>query len=30
MTTKAVRGRSEASSTCYTLNFTTDDEVFRL
>ena len=29
-TTKQVRGRSTASSTCWTLNFTTDDEVFRL
>ncbi len=27
---KRVAGRSEASSTCYTLTFTTDDEVFRL
>jgi replicative DNA helicase len=27
---KRVPGRSEASSTCYTLTFTTDDEVFRL
>ncbi|MGY1712342.1 replicative DNA helicase [Geodermatophilus sp. SYSU D00758] len=30
MTRKPVRGRSEASSTCYTLTFSTDDEVFRL
>jgi replicative DNA helicase len=30
MTTKPVEGRSEASSTCYTLTFSTDDEVFRL
>uniref|UniRef100_UPI002FCD7273 replicative DNA helicase n=1 Tax=Geodermatophilus chilensis TaxID=2035835 RepID=UPI002FCD7273 len=30
MTRKRVRGRSEASSTCYTLTFSTDDEVFRL
>jgi replicative DNA helicase len=30
VTTKRVRGRSEASSTAYTLNFTTDDDVFRL
>ncbi|MGY1694156.1 replicative DNA helicase [Geodermatophilus sp. SYSU D00814] len=30
MSTKRVRGRSEASSTCYTLTFSTDDEVFRL
>ncbi|GHS85654.1 hypothetical protein AGMMS50218_03680 [Actinomycetota bacterium] len=28
--TKQVRGRSEASSTAYTLTFTTDDEVFAL
>ncbi|MGV0625199.1 replicative DNA helicase [Mycolicibacter minnesotensis] len=28
--TKRVRGRTEASSTAYTLNFTTDDEVFAL
>jgi replicative DNA helicase len=27
---KRVPGRSEASSTCFTLTFTTDDEVFRL
>ncbi len=27
---KRVRGRSEASSTAYTLNFTTDDDVFHL
>ncbi len=30
VTTKRVRGRSEASSTAYTLTFTTDDDVFRL
>src|SRR4051794_34066689 len=30
MSTKRVRGRTEASSTCYTLTFSTDDEVFRL
>lgn len=30
MSTRRVAGRSEASSTCYTLTFTTDDEVFRL
>ncbi|MGY1740486.1 MULTISPECIES: replicative DNA helicase [unclassified Blastococcus] len=30
MTTKRVKGRSEESSTCYTLTFSTDDEVFRL
>ena len=30
MSTKRVPGRTEASSTCYTLTFTTDDEVFRL
>jgi len=30
MTRKQVKGRSEASSTCYTLTFSTDDEVFRL
>jgi replicative DNA helicase len=30
MSTKRVRGRSEESSTCFTLTFTTDDEVFRL
>ena len=29
-TTKAVRGRSENSSTAYTLNFSTEDSVFRL
>ncbi|NVN49361.1 replicative DNA helicase [Mycolicibacterium hippocampi] len=29
-TTKRVRGRSEATSTAYTLNFTTDDVVFGL
>jgi replicative DNA helicase len=28
--TKRVKGRSEASSTCYVVTFTTDDEVFRL
>jgi replicative DNA helicase len=30
MNTKRVKGRSEASSTCYMVNFTTPDEVFRL
>ncbi|SNS79959.1 replicative DNA helicase [Geodermatophilus saharensis] len=30
MSTRRVRGRNEASSTCYTLTFSTDDEVFRL
>ena len=30
MTTKRVPGRSEGSSTCFTLTFSTDDEVFRL
>jgi replicative DNA helicase len=30
MTTKRVKGRSEGSSTCYMVNFTTPDEVFRL
>jgi replicative DNA helicase len=30
MTTKRVNGRSAASSTCYMVNFTTTDEVFRL
>jgi replicative DNA helicase len=30
MTSKRVRGRTEASSTCYVLTFTTPDEVFRL
>jgi replicative DNA helicase len=30
MSTKRVSGRTEESSTCYTLTFTTDDEVFRL
>jgi replicative DNA helicase len=30
MSTRRVRGRTEESSTCYTLTFTTDDEVFRL
>ncbi|MCG3040226.1 replicative DNA helicase [Streptomyces sp. S1A] len=30
MATKRVKGRSEESSTCYTVTFTTDDEVFRL
>ncbi|MFD4325063.1 replicative DNA helicase [Nocardioides sp. NPDC058538] len=29
-TTKQVKGRSEASSTCYILNFSTVDDVFRL
>ncbi|MDT7581063.1 MAG: replicative helicase, partial [Pseudonocardiales bacterium] len=29
-TTKRVRGRTEASSTAYTLNFTTPDDIFRL
>ena len=29
-TTKTVRGRNEASSTCYILNFSTTDDVFRL
>ncbi len=29
-TTKQVKGRSEASSTCYILNFSTTDDVFRL
>jgi replicative DNA helicase len=29
-TTERVRGRSEESSIAYTLNFTTDDEIFRL
>jgi replicative DNA helicase len=29
-TTRRVRGRPESSSTAFTLNFTTDDEVFRL
>jgi replicative DNA helicase len=29
-TTKRVRGRSEATSTCYILNFSTEDDVFRL
>ncbi|WP_019135581.1 replicative DNA helicase [Cellulomonas massiliensis] len=28
--TKPVRGRSEQSSTCYTITFTTDDDVFAL
>jgi replicative DNA helicase len=28
--TERVRGRTEASATCYTLTFSTDDEVFRL
>ena len=28
--TKPVRGRSERSSTCYTITFTTDDDVFAL
>jgi replicative DNA helicase len=30
MSAKRVRGRSEESSTCFTLTFSTDDEVFRL
>ncbi|CCH90932.1 Primary replicative DNA helicase; intein [Modestobacter italicus] len=30
MSRKRVAGRSEASSTCFTLTFSTDDEVFRL
>jgi replicative DNA helicase len=30
LSTKRVKGRTEASSTCYTLTFSTDDEVFRL
>ena len=30
VTTKRVRGRSEDSSTCYMLNWTTDERVFRL
>ncbi len=30
MTTKRVKGRTEGSSTAYTLNFSTADEVFRL
>ncbi|HZC41201.1 MAG TPA: replicative DNA helicase [Streptosporangiaceae bacterium] len=30
VTTKRVKGRSEASSTCFMVNFTTPDEVFRL
>jgi replicative DNA helicase len=30
MTTKRVRGRTEESSTCYTLTFSTDDQVFKL
>ncbi len=30
MSTKRVRGRTEASSTAYTLTFSTDDEVFKL
>src|ERR671912_1336584 len=30
MSTKRVRGRTEDSSTCYTLTFSTDDEVFKL
>ena len=30
MTTKRVKGRHEDSSTCYMVNFTTTDEVFRL
>ncbi|RBY75931.1 replicative DNA helicase [Blastococcus sp. TF02-09] len=30
MTTKRVKGRTEESSTCFTLTFSTDDEVFKL
>jgi replicative DNA helicase len=30
VTTKPVKGRTPASSVCYTINFTTSDEVFRL
>jgi replicative DNA helicase len=30
MTTKRVKGRSEASSTCFMVNFTTADDLFRL
>ena len=30
MSTKRVKGRHEDSSTCYMVNFTTTDEVFRL
>ncbi|TAL21641.1 MAG: replicative DNA helicase, partial [Frankiales bacterium] len=30
MTTKPVKGRTPASSTCFTLNWTTDDRTFRL
>nr|WP_311713071.1 replicative DNA helicase [Geodermatophilus sabuli] len=30
LTRKRVKGRTEESSTCYTLTFSTDDEVFRL
>jgi replicative DNA helicase len=30
MSTKRVRGRSEESSTCYTLTFSTDDQVFKI
>ncbi|RBY88629.1 replicative DNA helicase [Blastococcus sp. TF02A-26] len=30
LSTKRVRGRTEESSTCFTLTFSTDDEVFRL
>jgi replicative DNA helicase len=30
MRTKSVNGRTEASSTCYMINFTTPDKVFRL
>jgi replicative DNA helicase len=30
VTTKPVQGRTEASSTCYMINFTTTDQVFRL
>ena len=29
-TTKRVKGRTEASSTCYILNFSTVDDVFKL
>ncbi|HEY6277633.1 MAG TPA: replicative DNA helicase [Streptosporangiaceae bacterium] len=30
MSTKRVKGRTEASSTCYTITFTTPDDMFRL
>ena len=30
LSTKRVKGRSEASSTCFTITFTTDDDVFAL